>query len=77
MPIIIIMKLYLRTLSILSLLLVLSEELFAQGNPGGPGSCWPPPCIPITDHIGWLIAALVGFGILKTIQYSRKSSISS
>ena len=71
------MKLYLRTLSLISVLLVLNEGLFAQGNPGGPGACFPPPCIPITDHIGWLIAALVGFGILKTIQYSRKTSISS
>lgn len=71
------MKLYLRTLSVLSLLLLFSEGIFAQGNPGGPGTCFPPPCVPITDHIGWLIAALVGFGILKTIQYSRRTSISS
>jgi hypothetical protein len=71
------MKLYLRTLSILSLLLLISEGIFAQGNPGGPGTCFPPPCVPITDHIAWLIVALIGFGILKTIQYSRRTSIGS
>jgi hypothetical protein len=68
------MKLYLRTLSVLSVLLLISEGIFAQGNPGGPGVCFPPPCVPITDHIAWLITALVGFGILKTIQYSRRTS---
>ena len=67
------MKFYLKILSLLSVLLLLSEGIFAQGNPGGPGNCFPPPCVPITDHIGWLIAALVGFGILKAYQYSRKT----
>jgi hypothetical protein len=71
------MKFYLRSLSLLSILLVLSEGVFAQGNSEGPGICFPPPCVPITDHIGWLIAALVGFGILKALQYSRKSTVSS
>lgn len=71
------MKLFLKTLFFFSVLLLQSNGLFAQGNPGGPGTCFPPPCVPITDHIGWLIAALIGFGILKAYQYSRKSVVNS
>jgi len=68
------MKFYNRTFLFLTFLFLTTEGLFAQGD---PGVCFPPPCVPITDHIGWLIAALVGFGILKTIQYSRKTTVGS
>ena len=67
------MKLIYRALPIITLFSVLSSDLFSQGNPGGPGTCFPPPCVPISDHIGWLIAALIIFGIVKSIQFSRKS----
>ena len=71
------MKLFQKTLLFFSVLLLLSNEVLAQGGPIDPPACWPPPCIPITDHIGWLIAALIGFGILKAYQYSRKSVVRS
>lgn len=72
------MKFRIKALLLLSVFSVLSNTLLAQGgNPGGPGACFPPPCVPITDHIGWLIALMVGFGLFKTIQYSRKTTLSS
>ena len=67
------MKLIYRALPIVALLSVLSTDIFAQGNPGGPGGCFPPPCVPVSDHIGWLIGAMIIFGVVKSIQYSRKS----
>jgi len=71
------MKFFQKTLFFFSVLLLLSNGVLAQGGPIDPPTCWPPPCVPITDHIGWLIAALVGFGILKAYQYSKKSVVSS
>lgn len=68
------MKLIYRALPIVALLGVLSTDIFAQGNPGGPGGCFPPPCVPVSDHIGWLIGAMIIFGVVKSIQYSRKSA---
>ncbi len=67
------MKLLFRVLPLLTLLSVFSTDLFAQGNPGGPGGCFPPPCVPVSDHIGWLIAAMIIFGVVKSIQYYRNS----
>jgi hypothetical protein len=68
------MKLIYRALPLLALLSVLSTDIFAQGNPGGPGGCFPPPCVPVSDHIGWLIGAMIIFGVVKSIQFSRRSS---
>ena len=67
------MRLLLRALPILTLLSIFSIDVFAQGNPGGPGVCFPPPCVPVSDHIGWLIGAALLFGIFKAVQYSRNS----
>jgi hypothetical protein len=69
------MSFYLRVVGLGVLLLSISQGAWAQGNPGGPGQCFPPPCVPITDHIGWLIAAMVGFGAFKTWQYMRKPAL--
>ena len=71
------MKLLLRFSFIISVLTLFNSSILGQGVPVDPLPCYPPPCVPITDHIGWLIAALVGFGILKTIQYSRNASVQS
>lgn len=71
------MKFTFRIFFLLSIGLLNSDLIWAEGNPDGPPICFPPPCVPITDHIGWLIAALVGFGLLKTWQYSRKETIRS
>lgn len=68
------MKIYLKALPLLTLVSIFSSDLFAQGNPGGPGGCFPPPCVPVSDHIGWLIGAMIVFGVVKSIQYSRRSS---
>jgi len=67
------MKLLFKVLPLLTLLSVFSSDLFADDALPGIEDCWPPPCVPVTDHIGWLIAAMVIFGIYKSIQYSRKS----
>ena len=64
-----------RVLFVLSIFFAAgSTTLFAQTNPPGPGVCFPPPCVPVTDHIGWLVAALVIFGVYKGIKYSRASA---
>ena len=64
--------------SILALVAVLlsSVNAYSQLPPDPDIPCNPeidPLCIPVSDHIGFLVAAMLMFGIFKTIQYSRKS----
>ena len=67
------MKLFFKGLPLFALLSVFSSDLFAQGNPTDPLTCFPPPCVPVSDHIGWLIGAMIIFGVVKSIQYYRNS----
>ena len=73
------MKLSVKVLAIVLLLISISDMAMAQpggGGGGGGGPC-PPwlPCIPITDHIEWLIFIMLGFfGVFKAIKYSRKNA---
>jgi len=32
--------------------LFLNSSIFAQGHPGGPGGCWPPPCLDCSEGDG-------------------------
>lgn len=71
------MKLIYRALPIFTFLSVISINVFSQVIPPPPDlDCNPkidPTCVPITDHIGWLIIVLIIFGITKSVQYSRNS----
>ena len=71
------MKILGRVVLIKLLLLIGIVDVFAQGpgNPGGPPICFPPPCVPVTDHIEWLFAALVIFGIYKGYKYTKDASV--
>ena len=50
-----------------------STNGFCDDELPGPSDCWPPPCVPITDHLHWLVLALIVFGIFKSYQFSRNS----
>lgn len=74
------MKLLFKIVMIFVIINMTGENALAGGPPNQPGgggggpTCWPPPCVPIDEQLGFLLIAGLAFGGKKAFDLSKEKN---